>query len=145
MSWYLAHCDEVKFLSEEKLCHFAIAIRSCNDTGFHTPWVWANTTPLSIYSVTLPSEYRAFPSKRRLGIGINKRLFSSAWKRKKNTQYNTMRVFRLIALWGRFHPQNCKMGWGGWGREERAGGGGGNFTRDPCLKSGLKPHLYGKK
>lgn len=60
------------------LDYFAIIIKSCSDTGFHTPCVWANTTPLSIYSVTLPSEYKAFPSKRRLGIGINSKLFSSA-------------------------------------------------------------------
>lgn len=61
-----------------KLDYFAIIIKSCNDTGFHTPCVCANTTPLSMYSVTLPNEYKAFPSKRRLGIGINSRLFSSA-------------------------------------------------------------------
>ena len=66
-----------------KLDYFAIIIKSCNDTGFHTPCVCANTTPLSMYSVTLPNEYKAFPSKRRLGIGINSRLFSSAWNRAK--------------------------------------------------------------
>ena len=73
------------FLSKTKpffpwatLHHFAKVIRSCNDTGFHTPCVFTNTTPLSMYRVTLPSEYRAFPSKRRLGVGMKRRLFSSA-------------------------------------------------------------------
>ena len=87
-SWYQGRCHEFEtfyfgkfphyLCSTRKLHYFAIIIKSCNDTGFHTPCVCANTTPLSIYSVTLPSEYKAFPSKRRLGIGINSRLFSSA-------------------------------------------------------------------
>lgn len=74
---------EIRGLPLELFHHLAIVIKSCSDTGFHTPCEFANTTPLSIYSVTLPSEYRAFPSKRRLGIGINKRLFSSAYKNTK--------------------------------------------------------------
>lgn len=33
---------------KRKRGYFAIIIKSCNDTGFHTPCVCANTTPLSI-------------------------------------------------------------------------------------------------
>ena len=61
--------------------HFAIIIRSCRDTGFQTPCVCTNTTPLSMYKVTFPKEYKAFPSKRLLGIGMNKRLLSSAYEK----------------------------------------------------------------
>lgn len=71
--------------------HFAIIIRSCRDTGFQTPCVCTNTTPLSMYKVTFPKEYKAFPSKRLLGIGMNKRLFSSAWKTNNNET--------LVFLW----------------------------------------------
>ena len=66
--------------------HFAIIIRSCRDTGFQTPCVCTNTTPLSMYKVTFPKEYKAFPSKRLLGIGMNKRLLSSAYEKQTTTK-----------------------------------------------------------
>ena len=34
-----------------------------------------------MYKVTFPKEYKAFPSKRLLGIGMNKRLLSSAYEK----------------------------------------------------------------
>lgn len=126
------------------LCHLAMTMRSCSDTGFHTPWMCANTTPLSIYSVTLPSEYKAFPSNRRLGIGINKRLFSSAWKRKKKRHTN-WECFLVDAAREGFHTQstqNCMRDWGedwgkGWvGRVRRTGRWGGEYYPKSRLESG---------